>query len=243
MINVYCDESCHLEYDRESIMLLGGLSCPQDKVKIVSNEIRNLKEKHNLSRAFEIKWTKVSPGKVGFYLELLNYFWENQHLCFRAVVANKTGLDNEGFNQTYDDWYYKMYYLLLSKMIDPLQQYNVYVDIKDTNGGPKIRVLKTILDNFLYKFREDCLNNIQIIKSNESELLQLNDFLLGIIGYKNRFLKDPTMQKEYSDAKVQLCEKLIELSGRTLIYKTPLAESKLNLFFWTPVKERRNGDL
>ena len=235
MINIYCDESCHLEHDKESIMLLGGLSCPKDKVKIISNEIRGLKEKHNLSRAFEIKWTKVSPGKMGFYSELLNYFWENPHLSFRAVVAEKTGLDNEGFNQTYDDWYYKMYYLLLSKMLDPLQQYNVYVDIKDTNGGPKIRVLKTILDSFLYKFRENCLNNIQIIKSNESELLQLNDFLLGIIGYKNRFLKAPCAPMEYSAAKAHLCEKLIELSGRTLTYKTPLTEIKLNLFFWTPI--------
>lgn len=28
--NVYCDESCHLEHDNSSVMILGAMYCPED---------------------------------------------------------------------------------------------------------------------------------------------------------------------------------------------------------------------
>ena len=30
-INIYCDESCHLEQDGQSLMVLGAAWCPTDK--------------------------------------------------------------------------------------------------------------------------------------------------------------------------------------------------------------------
>ncbi|MDD4873983.1 MAG: hypothetical protein PHE15_03290, partial [Dehalococcoidales bacterium] len=64
--NVYCDESCHIEHDHQSVMVLGAVWCPADKSREIAVAIRNIKKKHNLSSTFEIKWTKVSPAKVGF---------------------------------------------------------------------------------------------------------------------------------------------------------------------------------
>ena len=29
--NVYCDESCHLEHDRQKVMILGATWCPLDE--------------------------------------------------------------------------------------------------------------------------------------------------------------------------------------------------------------------
>lgn len=235
MINVYCDESCHLENDNSDYMILGAISCSKDKVREVADDIRSIKTKHGLKTGFEIKWTKVSPGKIEFYKELIQYFWNNQSLQFRSVIAtNKKSLENDSYNQTYDEWYYKMYYLLLSKMLDPTKQYNIYIDIKDTNGGPKVKKLKHIIDSFLYKFSDDCLKNIQIIKSYESELLQFCDLFIGAIGYKNRFLKGNFPADNLSLAKIELCNELIEYSGRTLEHTTPLSESKFNLFVWKP---------
>ena len=48
VINVYCDESCHLENDCHKSMIIGGISCPRDKVKELSIKIRQLKEKFGL---------------------------------------------------------------------------------------------------------------------------------------------------------------------------------------------------
>lgn len=28
MINIYCDESCHLEHDKQKVMAIGGIACP-----------------------------------------------------------------------------------------------------------------------------------------------------------------------------------------------------------------------
>ena len=237
LLNIYCDESCHLQYDNSEIMLLGGIVCDKSKTRILSNKIRSLKRTYGLSANFEIKWTKVSPGNINFYLSLLDLFF-SEDLEFRCVIAKgKKYLDNEAYNQTYDDWYYKMYYLLLSKMFDPTNEYSVYVDIKDTNGGRKTKKLFTILHNFLYDFSDSCLKKVQIVRSEESELLQLCDLLMGCIGYENRFLNPLTIPDHApSEAKIMMCQHLKELSNRPLNRTTPLSESKLNIFVWEPRK-------
>ena len=82
--NLYCDESCHLQKDQSSIMVLGSMYCEAQTKKKIYEKIRSIKEKHNLSSRFEIKWTKVSLSKIDFYLELLEYFWQTEFLCYRA---------------------------------------------------------------------------------------------------------------------------------------------------------------
>ncbi|HRJ59458.1 MAG TPA: hypothetical protein PLV64_24475, partial [Anaerolineales bacterium] len=75
--NVYCDESCHLENDHISVMVLGAVWCPLAETQKVAIDIRNIKAAHGLSTSFEIKWTKVSKGQIDFYLNLIQYFFDN----------------------------------------------------------------------------------------------------------------------------------------------------------------------
>ncbi len=234
MINIYCDESCHLQHDNSDIMLLGAIACDKVCVKRYAKDIRNIKQKFGLSESFEIKWTKVSPAKLDFYTALIDYFFE-QNIQFRCVIATgKKKLNNEAYHQTYDDWYYKMYYLLLSKMIDPVNTYCVYIDIKDTNGGTKTKKLKDIINNFLYKFQSS-LRTLQIVKSDEIELLQLCDLLIGCIGYQNRFVRlDNQSQAKLSPAKVKMCQYLTNCTKTSLEHSTAITETKFNIFVWTP---------
>lgn len=44
--NIYCDESCHLEHDRQPIMVIGGMWCPKEATKEISDEIREFKNRH-----------------------------------------------------------------------------------------------------------------------------------------------------------------------------------------------------
>lgn len=88
--NIYCDESCHLENDNQKVMVLGALTCKKEEVRKISDDIRSIKIKHGLKRGAEIKWTKISPSKIAFYLDILDYFFNSEFLNFRAVVIVNT---------------------------------------------------------------------------------------------------------------------------------------------------------
>ena len=226
--NIYCDESCHLENDHQKIMVLGAIKCEKSYKKQAVNDIRNIKEKYNMNKFCEVKWTKVSPDKFDMYLELVNYFFSNPNLSFRAVVVDKTKLKHELFNQTHDSFYYKVYYKLLCRIIVPNNENYIYLDIKDTKGARKVRKLGEVLANGLYDFNMECIKNVQNINSKESELLQLADILIGAISYLNR---NENEKENYSQSKMNLIETIINSSGYNLRKSTFLSEEKFNLFF------------
>lgn len=226
--NIYCDESCHLENDHQKIMVLGAIKCEKSYKKQAVNDIRNIKEKYNMNKFCEVKWTKVSPDKFDMYLELVNYFFSNPNLSFRAVVVDKTKLKHELFNQTHDSFYYKVYYQLLCRIIVPNNENNIYLDIKDTKGARKVRKLGEVLANGVYDFNMECIKSAQNINSKESELLQLADILIGAISYLNR---NENEKENYSQSKMNLIETIINSSGYNLRKSTFLSEEKFNLFF------------
>ena len=117
--NIYCDESCHLEHDGQAIMVLGAIWCPIEKTRDASVRICEIKKHHNLADNFEIKWVKVSPAKIDFYMDLLDYFFDDDDLHFRGLVANKANLNHLEHNQTHEDWYYKMYFDMLKVILFP----------------------------------------------------------------------------------------------------------------------------
>ncbi len=234
--NIYCDESCHLENDTISVMVLGAITCPSFAVKEASKALRRIKEKHQLPHRFEIKWTKVSPGKIDFYLDVIDYYFTNKNLHFRAlVVPDKEKLDHGAFNQDHNTWYYKMYFTLLKVLLEPKSRYRIYLDIKDTCGGRKISKLHDVLANNFYDFSREIVEHIQLVRSDEIELLQVCDLLIGAIAYANRRLSTST-------AKQGIINRIQEHSGYTLTKTTLMKEEKLNLFVWQPNYGSFNGE-
>jgi len=228
LINIYCDESCHLENDKQLAMVLGALWCPQQKASEYNTAIAELKKKHKLSRYFEIKWTKVSAGKLDFYKELIDLFFENQTRSFRAwVIPDKSILKHKQHNQSHDDWYYKMYFYLLRNIICSGNQYHIYLDIKDTHGSEKLEQLHKVLTNAHYDFNREMITRMQHVHSHDSGLLQLADLLIGLLSYKARNLTS-------SSAKTEIIEYLKAKSGRNLEQNTLPTEVKFNLCFWKP---------
>ncbi len=115
--NIFCDESCHLEHDRQRVMVLGAVACPTEKAREIAVRIREIKEANGVSPRMELKWGSVSPAKFGLYRDIIDYFFDDDDLAFRAVVADKAKLDHDSFGQRHDDWYFKTYFTLLSKML------------------------------------------------------------------------------------------------------------------------------
>lgn len=225
-INIYCDESCHIQHDHQQVMVLGAIWCPLGKSQTLAKKIRDIKVDYGFPAAFEIKWTKVSPGAIDFYLSLVDLFFDEDNLHFRAlVVPDKDNLDHKSYKQTYDDWYYKMYFDMLKIIIDPQFYYNIYLDIKDTRGGVKVAKLHDVLANNIFDFSREILQKVQIIRSEETELIQLADLLIGAISYINRGLSS-------SDAKVKLVNRIRKKSNYTLTKTTLFRESKVNILIW-----------
>ena len=229
-INIYCDESNHLENSPIKTMILGAVYIPKNKRIEICKRMREIKSKHDLSPEFEIKWTKVSPGKKQFYLDLVDYFFDNDDLHFRAVIIDKQKLNHEVFNQTHNDFYYKMFFELLSKILEPSNKFFIYLDIKDTKGAEKVKKLHDVLCNAMYDFDRKIINTVQQIRSQEVELMQLTDLLIGAVQFANR--KDVI-----SKAKIDIVERIKERSSYSLHQSTLAKEPKFNLLFWEGEKK------
>lgn len=226
--NVYCDESSHLENDHHPVMVLGAVWCPLDKVHEITMRLREIKIRHSLGADFEIKWVKVSPAKQQFYLDVLDYFFDDDDLHFRGlVIRNKTKLRHKDFSQTHDDWYYKMYFSLLKGVLDPQSSYRIFLDIKDTGSEKKIRTLHDFLCAHVQDHHRRIVRKVQSVRSHEVAILQLADLLIGALNYANR-------QLVTSAPKTALVHRLRERSRYDLTRSTLPRESKVNLLVWTP---------
>jgi len=226
VFNVYCDESCHLENDRQKAMVLGAVWCPLQNAREIAVRIREIKAKHGLSSEFEIKWVKVSPAKIQFYLDIMDYFFDDDDLHFRAlIVPDKSKLRHDDYSQTHDDWYYKMYFDMLKVILHPNARYRIYLDYKDTQGAIKVARLHEVLCNNMYDFSRRIIERVQLVRSHEVEILQLADLLIGTVSYVNRGLST-------SLAKQRLVDRMRERSGYKLTQTTLLRENKVNLFRW-----------
>lgn len=226
-INIYCDESCHLERDRIPVMAWGAVFCERGHAPELSERIREIKVEHGLRSDFEVKWTKVSPAKAAFYLALTDFFLSDDRMRFRGlVVPDKSQLDHARFNQSHDDWYYKMYFTMLHPVFVATRRYRIYLDVKDTRGGPRMRELHDVLANSLYDFRQEWIEKVQQIRSHEGELLPLTDLLTGALAYANRRLVG-------SPAKKAIVGQLHQWLGqRALTCTSPLTADKFNILVW-----------
>jgi hypothetical protein len=111
-----------------------------------------------------------------------------------------------------------MYYYLLNHNLNSLYSYNVYLDIKDTLSAYKVNKLKDVLNAKFGVFR-----NVQNIRSNESIIMQVTDFMMGAISYLHN------EEDKKNIAKIQIIDKIKHHCNDALL-KTNYSD-KLNLFF------------
>ncbi|MFA6568618.1 MAG: DUF3800 domain-containing protein, partial [Victivallales bacterium] len=221
--NLYCDESRHLPFDREPIMLLGLLEAPSEKVHDLHKELAEIWEKHKLPGNFECKWTKVSSGKEEYYLDILKWFFNKSGLSFRVLILpDKQDICQKLPEQCRDDLYYRLYYQLLSGEIDEDDRYRIFIDIKDTRGREKVRHLKDVLRKDAGDLIGQTIRDVQITRSHEVRLMQVNDLLLGAVGYARKGLKS-------SSAKCGLVREFEKMLGHSIKADTPPGIEKVTI--------------
>lgn len=224
-LNIYCDESCHLEHDKERVMVIGGISCPASLTKQIRRDIEAIKTEYGIHPKAEIKWNKVSRCNIDYHKSLIDYYFRKSELKFRAIIVDKTQLNHTKYEQTHNDFYYKMCYYCILRIIEPSKENYIYLDKKDTKGTKKIRELKKYLSSKTEELGHGVVKRIQCVNSEEIPLVQLADLLIGAVGYENRNIE------KKSAAKLELVEYIKQKSGYTLSKSTVLAEKKFNLFF------------
>lgn len=213
--NFYCDESTHLRNDGMPYMIISYVSSAYNQIQTHRDHFRLLRAKHKMKG--EIKWSDVSQSQYPFYAELIDYFFSTD-LNFRAIIVEKSKIDESRPGFTYEDFYFRMYYQLLHHKIDMSHTYNIYLDIKDTISHEKLHRLKDML-----KWNAS-IRNFQFIRSYESPLMQIADLIMGALNYHLRGDKKVI-------AKVKLIEKIQGHCQLPLTHSTPKNEDKFNLFF------------
>jgi len=208
-------------------MALGCIWAEKRHIRQITSKLKALKARHNANG--ELKWVKVAPSYLDYYLEVVDWFAADSEIHFRVlIIPDKTLLDHVRFNDgSHDNFYYKSYFSLLSKILSPPDFYDIYLDVKDTRSRDKVHKLREVLCNDKFDFTGQMIHQVRSIRSHESQLMQICDFLLGAVTYRHRGLSA-------SRAKSEVVQRLEEKLGRSLLQTTSLYESKFNVFVWRP---------
>jgi len=209
-------------------MVLGAVWCPEEKKAEITQRLIEIKKRHLFDHSDEFKWVKISSNHYKAYLDYLDYFFDDDDLHFRGlIIPDKSLLDHEKFGQSHDEWYYKMFFHLLSPLIDPKSRYSISLDYKDTNGAKRILKLREVLCNNFYDFDRTIIEQILLVKSHHVELMQMTDILIGALTYNIRGLATNT-------GKIEIIDRIKKRTGYKLTSSTLLREEKFNLFVWKP---------
>lgn len=220
---VYCDEAnpdvLTSENPRARYLMIGSLWLPVDLRNEIKARVRALRQSHQAWG--EIKWSKVSPNRKDFYVELVDLFVSyGDNLRFRCIAVDRTQLnlalhDNDG-----ELGFYKFYYQLLHHWILDFNDYRIFCDVKSNRDLKRLPTLAQCLSKANLSSN---IESIQSLHSDEVVLIQLCDLLLGAASSRiNNTLRDGT-------AKSAVVRRLETALGGPLA-PTHKTEEKFNIF-------------
>ena len=207
MISVYADESCK---DNHKYLILGGICAELEKIDEITSILSDVRRAHNTYG--EVKWGKVSKGKYKFYEDYVNVFFD---LCTKDILHfHFLSVDTSTFNHKLHNggsselgFDKLIYQLLLHKFGAKYGKNNkiqVYLDERTTKNNPNqmADILNAGLNKKL-KITTNPYTRITFQNSRTSEILQLNDLLIGAIGFRKnkRHLSNESAvhKKEFSE--------------------------------------------
>jgi hypothetical protein len=175
---VYCDESRHDGSSRNPYMAIGGLWVRREEKEALSRRFRDLRREVGL-RA-EIKWSKVSRGRLDAYKQLVDFFFAEEAFRFRVIVVDQAKMDLEKFHGGDRELgFYKFYYEMLEKWLEPGNEYLILLDFKQNKGADRYKTLRTILERKVKG--KAWITDLTVIDSGHSPLAQLCDMLTGAV--------------------------------------------------------------
>lgn len=231
--SIFCDESCHLQFDNSDVMCIGAIIIPDEYLDTYKKKIKCIKSKYGIIH--ELKWNTVSRTHLAMYDEILRLFFASP-ISFRSIlIKNKSNIQAHSMPA---DEYNQFYYSVIERLIrfsirhnyDKVNSYRVFLDLKDNHGKIKLASIHAELINKIGT--DDIIRSMQNIRSHESQFIQLADILIGAITYRARGLCG-------SEAKMYIVKLIEELSGYQLDEGTEPGDTKFAIYDFQP--KRKNG--
>jgi hypothetical protein len=188
--------------------------------------------------AHEFKWSKVKNQKLGFYKELVDYFFQRPWLCFHCMVVRKADVKRE-MHKDYAQAKQKHFTKLLTNKIERAlkvrrRKFRVWVDPLPTRYAKAHEVVGIVANNVLnHKFGK--LHPVdQVIEhqSHDTPSIQLCDLLLGAV-------MSAWQEESSAPGKLELRRWIAQHLGWTdLRADTMPEERKFNIWFLCDPNER-----
>jgi len=119
---IFCDETCHLENDRQPYMVLGGLIVDETDYRQILEKIHEFRNIFKLGTEF--KWTNISKSRINFYHAIIDLFVNEPGLGFRAVIVKKNAACTVGGLPT-PSAIWQMRYFCYNIIENDCQEYNM----------------------------------------------------------------------------------------------------------------------
>jgi hypothetical protein len=221
---VYCDESRPDLFTSQKrnarYLMIGSLWLPAGLRNEVKDKIKGLRQRHNTWG--EIKWTKVSPSRLPFYLDLIDLFEAyGMDMRFRCIAVDSNQVDMNWHENDSELGFYKFYYQLLHHWILDFNEYRIFCDTKTNRDLTRLKVLHRCLNRANLSSR---VSSIQALPSRQVVLIQLSDLLLGAASSR---LNQTLQSGSPKEAVVQRLESHL---GVTQLHATHRDEEKFNIF-------------
>ncbi|MEI8140073.1 MAG: hypothetical protein WCI03_09410 [bacterium] len=132
------------------------------------------------------------------------------------------------YMQRHEAWYYDRYFDLLRETLIPPARHAIFVDVKDTRGGTRIRELENRLADAHYDWtRSGIVEGVSQIASHDVLLDQLVDILLGCVAWIHSH-PQRNVGHQPSPAKAALASKvkaILDKADTTLVPKIVVERS------------------
>ncbi|GGG65516.1 hypothetical protein GCM10011415_10400 [Salipiger pallidus] len=176
---VYCDEAFPdlftSGHPKAQFLMIGSLWLPADLRDDAKAKIKTLRERHNAWG--EIKWSKVSPSKLGFYLDLVElFFGYGDDLRFRCIAVDREQVNLALHEGDHELGFYKFYYQVLHHWILDFNSYSIFCDTKSNRERDRLHELGRVLGNANLSAS---IESVQALPSKQVVLIQMADLLLG----------------------------------------------------------------
>lgn len=181
---IYIDETSQTKH---RYLLLGAIIVPlldreEAEADILSSRLPELPNG-------ELKWGKISRGKIDAYRRVIDQFFDSAHLHrthFHCLVIDTKLIDDRVFNEgDREIGFNKEIYQLATKCARLYRGvFHLYPDSRETSQHPEN--LRQILNRGRRKsgdLRDWPFRRCQFRDSKKSQFLQLTDILLGSVAY------------------------------------------------------------
>lgn len=231
LLHIYGDETCQTQH---KFMALSCLVCPPDGARTLATTILNIKTE--LDQPGELKWEKVKARNIEKYKKVVDAYFdalESIDASFHAVVVDTSRLNyglyasgdkDMGFNKFVFQILHKC-----SRLFAKDSRFLAYLDNRTTRQS--LETLRIMLNHHArnkVRVYHSPFRAIEFLCSKRSQMLQINDILLGAVGYQSN---GKHLNRDAQSAKCQLAAHICARAGlRTLEQQTPFAQQRFTIW-------------